>query len=301
MVGGGADRGAGNEDAGNEVAGNEVAYVNGRFLPIDEATVSIDDRGFQFADGVYEVVSTYSGRPYAMAAHMERLQRSLQEIRIAFDVTGLTAVVEEGIRRGGFDEALVYIQITRGVAPRHHEFPAQSPQPTVDMTVKRLRRPNPTLHETGVSVITTPDLRWKRCDIKSIALLPNILAKQLAHEAGAYEALLVDEHQHVTEGSSTSSFRVAGGAVFTSPPGPHILSSITRGVLIELIRNIGIELREEFSTVEAYRAAEEVFLAGTTTEAMPVVRIDDTQIGDGIPGPVTRRLRRAFEESLRAK
>jgi len=289
------------EDAGNEDAGNEVAYVNGRFLPIDQATVSIDDRGFQFADGVYEVVSTYGGRPYAMAAHMERLQRSLQEIRIAFDVSGLTAVVEEGIQRGGFNEALVYIQITRGVAPRHHEFPAKPPQPTVVMTVKQLRRPDPTLHETGVAVITTPDLRWKRCDIKSIALLPNILAKQLAHEAGAYEALLVDDQQQVTEGSSTSSFRVSGGVVFTSPPGPHILPSITRGVLIDLIKDLGIELREEFSTVEAYREAQEAFLAGTTTEAMPVVRIDDRQIGVGTPGPVTRSIRLAFEESVRAR
>lgn len=288
-------------DAGNEDTGNEVAYVNGRFLPIEQATVSIDDRGFQFADGVYEVVSTYGGRPYAMAAHMERLQRSLQEIRIAFDVSGLTAVVEEGIQRGGFDEALVYIQITRGVAPRNHEFPAKPPQPTVVMTVKQLRRPDPTLHETGVAVITTPDLRWKRCDIKSIALLPNILAKQMAHEAGAYEALLVDDQQQVTEGSSTSSFRVAGGSVFTSPPGPHILPSITRGVLIGLIKDLGIELREEFSTVAEYREADEVFLAGTTTEAMPVVRIDDRQIGDGTPGPVTRSIRRAFEESVRAR
>jgi D-alanine transaminase len=289
------------EPSGDKIAGKEVAYVNGRFMPIEEATVSIDDRGFQFADGVYEVVSTYGGQPYAMAAHLERLQRSLQEIRIPFDVASLPAIVEEGIRRASFDEALVYLQITRGVAPRHHEFPAEPPTPTVVMTVKQLWRPNPALHETGVSVISTPDLRWKRCDIKSIALLPNILAKQLAHEAGAYEALLVDNQRRVTEGSSTSSFRVAGGAVFTSPPGPHILPSITRGVLIELITGLGIELHEEFSTVDAYRAADEVFLAGTTTEAMPVIQIDDTRIGDGTPGPVTRRIRQAFEESVRAR
>lgn len=279
----------------------EVAYVNGTFLPPDQAVVSIDDRGFQFADGVYEVVSTYGGRPYAMAAHMERLQRSLQEIRIPFDVSALPEIVTEGIERAGFDEALVYLQITRGVAPRHHEFPAQPPTPTVVMTVKQLWRPDPTLHETGVSVITTPDLRWKRCDIKSIALLPNILAKQQAHEAGAYEALLVDEDGRVTEGSSTSSFRVQNGIVYTSPPGDHILPSITRGVLIELIGGLGIELREEFSSTKDYLSADEVFLAGTTTEAMPVVRIDDTSIGDGSPGPVTRRIRDAFETSVRQR
>jgi D-alanine transaminase len=282
-------------------AGNEVAYVNGTFLPIEAATISIEDRGFQFADGVYEVVSTYGGRPYAMAAHMERLQRSLQEIRIDFDVSGLPDIVLQGIRRAGFDEALVYIQITRGVAPRHHEFPARPPEPTVVMTVKQLYRPDPKLHATGVPVITSPDLRWKRCDIKSIALLPNILAKQLAHEAGAYEALLVDEGDRVTEGSSTSSFRVTGGVVFTSPPGPHILPSITRGVLIDLIKELGIELREEFSSVEQYRGADEVFLAGTTTEAMPVIRVDQTVIGDGVPGPITRRIREAFVESVQER
>ena len=279
----------------------EVAYVNGTFLPIDEATISIEDRGFQFADGVYEVVSTYGGRPYAMGAHMERLQRSLHEICIEFDVSGLPAVVQQGIERAGFDEALVYLQITRGAAPRHHEFPERPPQPTVVMTVKQLYRPDPTLHKRGVSVITTPDLRWKRCDIKSIALLPNILAKQLAHEAGAYEAILVDDGERVTEGSSTSSFRVTGGAVFTSPPGAHILPSITRGVLIDLIHGLGIELLEEFSTVEDYRTADEVFLAGTTTEAMPVIRVDDMQIGDGTPGPITRRIREAFVTSVHAR
>ena len=279
----------------------EVAYVNGTFLPIDEATISIEDRGFQFADGVYEVGSTYGGRPYAMGAHMERLQRSLHEIRIEFDVSGLPAVVQQGIERAGFDEALVYLQITRGAAPRHHEFPERSPQPTVVMTVKQLYRPDPTLHERGVSVITTPDLRWKRCDIKSIALLPNILAKQLAHEAGAYEAILVDDGERVTEGSSTSSFRVTGGVVFTSPAGAHILLSITRGVLIDLIHGLGIELLEEFSTVEQYRTADEVFLAGTTTEAMPVIRVDDMQIGDGTPGPITRRIREAFVTSVHAR
>lgn len=279
----------------------EIAYVNGAFVPIEKAVVSIDDRGFQFADGVYEVVSTYGGRPYAMAAHMERLQRSLNEIRIPFDVAGLPEIVEQGIRRSGFDEALVYVQITRGVAPRHHEFPSQPLTPTVVMTVKQLRRPDPALHKTGVAVITTRDLRWKRCDIKSIALLPNILAKQQAHEAGAYEALLVDDDDRVTEGSSTSSFRVQGGVVFTSPPGEHILPSITRGVLIDLIAELGIELRQEFSSRSAYLAADEVFLAGTTTEAMPVVRIDDTRIGDGTPGPVTRRIRDAFEASVRRR
>ena len=271
----------------------EIAYVNGVFLPIDEAVVSIEDRGFQFADGVYEVVATYGGRPYAMEGHLRRLDRSLREIRIDFDVNPLPALVEEGIRRSGFDETLIYIQVTRGVAPRNHEFP-ERPEPTVVMTVKQLQRPDPGLYESGVKVITTLDLRWKRCDIKSIALLPNILAKQLAHEAGAYESLLIDDLGRVTEGSSTSSFMVAAGAVHTSPAGPHILPSITRGILLDIIRDLGLPLHERFCQVEEYRSAEEVFLAGTSTEAMPVAQVDDTRIGPGRPGPLTRRIREAF-------
>lgn len=284
---------------GGPSRGTEIAYLNGRFMPLAQAVVPIEDRGFQFADGVYEVVATYGGRPFAMAAHMERLERSLREIRIAWDVSGLGAVVEEGIRRAGFAEALVYIQITRGVAPRHHEFPERAPTPTVVMTVKQLHRPDPALHERGVRVITAPDLRWQRCDIKAIGLLANILAKQQAHEAGAYEALLVDDRGRVTEGSSTSAFLVAGGVVSTTPAGPQILPSITRGILVDLIRRLGLPLREAWSTADDYRRADEVFLAGTTTEAMPVVGIDDVTIGDGRPGPLTRRIRQAFVESVR--
>ena len=272
----------------------EVAYVNGAFLSIDQAVVSIEDRGFQFADGVYEVVATYGGRPYAMEEHLRRLHRSLREIRIDFDVSGLPALVEEGIRRSGFDETLIYIQVTRGVAPRNHEFPERPPVPTVVMTVKQLERPEPHLYESGVKVITTTDLRWKRCDIKSIALLPNILAKQQAHEAGAYESLLVDELGQVTEGSSTSAFMVSGGAVSTSPAGPHILPSITRGILLEIMRDLGIPLHERFCRIEEYLSADEVFLAGTSTEAMPVVQVDDTRVGSGRPGPLTSRIREAF-------
>ncbi|MBT3344311.1 MAG: D-amino acid aminotransferase [Gemmatimonadetes bacterium] len=281
--------------------GEEIAYVNGRFMPLGEAVVPIEDRGFQFADGVYEVVATYRGRPYAIDEHMRRLQRSLTEIRIDFDVSPLPSLIQRGIERARFVEALVYIQITRGVAPRHHEFPSVEPKPapTVVMTVKQLYRPDARLHESGVKVITTPDLRWRRCDIKSIALLPNILAKQLAHEADAYEALLVDEDGRVTEGSSTSSFLVRDGIVYTTPASASILPSITRSVLTDIIRELGIQLQEADSTVEDYLAADEVFLAGTTTEAMPVVTVDETQIGDGRPGELTRRIREAFVTSVR--
>ncbi|MFA6108813.1 MAG: aminotransferase class IV [Candidatus Latescibacterota bacterium] len=275
---------------------SEIAFVNGTFMPLGQAVVPVEDRGFQFADGVYEVVATYRGRPYALEPHLRRLERSLRELRIVLDIRayGLAGVIEEGIRRSGFAEALVYVQITRGVAPRHHEFPAAGVKPTVVLTVKELRRPAPELYEHGVRVIAVRDLRWKRCDIKSIALLANILAKQEAAEAGAFEALLVDDQGQVTEGSSTSAFRVTGGGLWTAPEGPHILPSITRGILLDLARRIDLPVREEDSTLEEYLRSDEVFLAGTTTEAMAVVRIGDQVIGDGRPGPVTRRLRAVF-------
>ena len=274
----------------------EIAYVNGRFMPLEEAVVPIEDRGFQFADGVYEVLATYSGKPYAIEPHFVRLERSLDALNIPFDMAayGLGAKVEEGIGLGGFDETLVYIQVTRGVAPRHHEFPEGDTEPTVVMTFKRLRRPPDPLYESGVKAISTPDLRWKRCDIKSISLLANILAKQEAHAAGAFEALLVNEEGHVTEGSSTSSFCVHGGRIWTTEAGPHILPSITRGILLELAAEIKVEVVQRPCSLDDYLQADEVFLAGTTTEAMPVVEIDGTQIGDGRPGDVTRRLREAF-------
>jgi D-alanine transaminase len=276
----------------------EIAFVNGKFMPLEEAVVSVEDRGFQFADGVYEVLATYGGRPFAQEPHLLRLDQSLKALRLALDIRayGLEGIVREGIARSGFAETMVYIQITRGAAPRHHEFPKAQVQPTVVMTVKELRRPAPELYAGGVKVVSAPDLRWKRCDIKSTSLLANILAKQQAAEAGAFEALLVDSEGRVTEGSSTSAFCVRQGILWTAPAGPHILPSITRGIVLELAGALRLPVREEFFTLAQCLEAEEVFLAGTSTEAMPVVRIDEGQVADGKPGPLTRRLREAFLE-----
>jgi D-alanine transaminase len=275
---------------------SELAYVNGDFMPLSEAVVSVEDRGFQFADGVYEVIGTYGGKPYAMAAHLQRLERCLLELRLPLDIGTyrLREKIEEGIQRCGYAEALVYVQVTRGVAPRRHEFPLQLPQPTVVMTFKELIRLPVELYEQGVAVISTADLRWKRCDIKSIALLANILAKQEASEKGAFEALLVNEAGNVTEGSSTSAFCVRDGQLWTSPEGPHILPSITRGVLLDLARQAQLPIRETFSSLDDFLAAEEVFLGGTTTEAISVVEIDGKRVGDGKPGPIASHLRAAF-------
>ena len=274
----------------------EIAFVNGRFMPLDEAVVPIEDRGFQFADGVYEVIATYGGEPFALKPHFDRLERSLAALSLSLDINayGLEALMREGLEYAGFDETLVYIQITRGVAPRHHEFPTTSVDPTVVMTFKRLYRIPQAHYERGIAVISTPDERWQRCDIKTIALLPNVLAKQQARTAGAFEALLVDGQGRVTEGSSTSVFCVVDGTVYTAPEGSHILPSITRGQLLELARELGLPVVEDFQTLEEFKTADEVFIAGTTTEAMPVVRIDDAVIGAGVPAPITLKLREAF-------
>ena len=278
----------------------EIAYVNGRFCPLTEAVVSVEDRGYQFADGVYEVVGTYGGCPYALEPHLARLQGNLEALHLQLDIReyGLKAKLMEGIERSGFGEVKVYIQVTRGVAPRRHAFPSVPVAPTVVMTFKEWRPLPQDLYDRGVEIISTEDLRWKRCDIKSIALLPNILAKQAASQAGAFEALLVGAEGRVTEGASTSAFCVREGRLCTAPIGSHILPSITRGILLDLARKIGIPIDEEFCTLEQFKEADEVFLAGTTTEAMPVVRIDDAVIGDGMPGLITRQIRAAFLESL---
>lgn len=191
----------------------EIAYVNGRFGPLAEAVVSVEDRGYQFADGVYEVVATYGGCPFALEPHLTRLQSNLEALHLPLDIRdyGLRAKLMEGIERSGFSETLVYIQVTRGVAPRQHQFPLVPVAPTVVMTFKKLHGRPPALYDRGVEVISTADLRWKRCDIKSIALLPNILAKQAAAQVGAFEALLVDAAGRVTEGASTSAFCVRAG------------------------------------------------------------------------------------------
>jgi len=280
----------------------EIAYVNGKFTPLEEAVVSIDDRGYQFADGVYEVIGTYGGRPYAMEKHLQRLERSLRELYIDVDIgengLDLERLVAEGMERSGFEETFIYIQITRGVAPRNHAFPDPPPEPTVVMTFKEAWRQSSERYEVGAKVITTEDLRWKRCDIKSISLLANILAKEEAHRAGASEALLIDDRGRITEGSSTSAFCVIDGEIRTAPAGPHILPSITRNILLDLIRELAIPMKEEFFTREELVAADEVFIAGTTLEAMPVVEVDGKRVGNGKPGPLTRKVREAFLKSI---
>ena len=282
----------------------DIAYVNGQFMPLSQAVVPVEDRGYQFADGVYEVIVTYGGRPHAMEAHLRRLERSLAELMFEVEIgkggLGVERAVVEGIARSGFAEAFIYLQITRGVAPRRHELPDPLPDPTVVMTFKEFHRQPEVEYEAGIRAITARDMRWKRCDVKSVSLLPNILARHEATRASASEALLVDDEGHITEGATTSCFYAKGGEVRTTPAGNHILPSVTRGILLELAREIGVPVQETWSTPAEYLGADEVFIAGTGLEVMPVVELDGQTIGEGKRGPVARRLREAFLKSVEA-
>lgn len=277
---------------------SRIAYVNGRYVRHAEASVHIEDRGYQFSDGVYEVCGVREGKLMDEELHLARLQRSLAELRIGLPMpmSALRHVLREVVRRNRIANGLVYFQVTRGVAPRDHPFPPTGVRPALVVTAKRLNEVRVMASvEKGVAVVTRPDLRWARRDIKSVALLPNILAKQSAREAGAYEAWLVDGEGFVTEGSSTNAWIVdKEGRVVTRPAGPDILSGITRHVLIEAARREGIEVVERPFTVEEAKAAREAFISASSAIIIPVVRIDDTAIGNGAPGSVTLRLRQAY-------
>jgi len=268
----------------------DVAFVNGRFLPWNEATVSIDDRGFQFGDGVYEVVRTYRGQPFELEAHLDRLNRSTQELRITqpYQRTQWIQWIEEGLSRAGYREAKVYIQITRGAAPRDHAFPVDTP-PTVVMTIRELHPLDSEMRRTGVVACTCEDLRWGRCDIKSLNLLGNVLAREEARKARVFEAILVKDGL-VTEGSLSNVMAVQSGTVVTAPEGPRILSGVTRTVVLRLAKQQYIPVEERFLSVEALYQAEEVFLTGTTIEVVGVISIDGRIIGSGQPGPITQKL-----------
>lgn len=280
---------------------SRIAYVNGRYLRHAEAGVHIEDRGYQFADGVYEVCGVRGGRLMDEDKHLERLQRSLKELRIDMPMAlpALRHVLREVVRRNRISNGMVYFQVTRGVAPRDHPFPPAGTKPAIVVTAKRLNEARVARSvEKGVAVVTMPDLRWARRDIKSVALLPNILAKQAAREAGAYEAWLVDRDGFVTEGSSTNAWIVdKDGCVVTRSLSPDILPGVTRQVLFEAARREGIEIVERSFTSEEAKAAREAFISASSAVIIPVVRIDDASIGNGEPGSVTMRLRQAYAES----
>jgi len=271
---------------------SRIAYVNGRYLPHADAAVHIEDRGYQFADGVYEVIAVKGGQLVDNDLHMARLERSLSELRIAPPMPrrSLKLVMTEVLRRNRVRDGSLYLQATRGVAPRDHPFPAKC-RTSLVMTAKRARPFNRRAFEDGVKVITIPDIRWQRCDIKAVALLPNVLGKQQARENGAFEAWQVDEEGVVTEGTSTNAWIVTrDGELVTRQPGNAILNGCTRLALIELARKAGLKIVERpFSVAEA-KGARECFLSSTTALVTPVVEIDDAVIGNGKPGSLGQQL-----------
>jgi D-alanine transaminase len=268
----------------------DVAYVNGQFMPLAEATVSIEDRGFQFGDGVYEVIRTYHGRPFELEAHLARLERSAQALDLpqAYSHSQWTHYVLEGIKRAAYPEAKIYLQITRGVAPRDHAFPVNATG-TVVMTIREFHALSRQVQDTGVSTIVIDDIRWGRCDIKSVNLLANVLARQQAKQARVFETILVKDGQ-VTEGAVSNVMAVKRGAVITAPEGPLILSGITRAVVLELARKDGIPVQERTISQSDLSFVDELFLTGTTVEVVGVVKVNNNVIGTGRPGPITERL-----------
>ena len=273
-----------------------TVYLNGAFVPKADAKVSVDDRGFLLGDGVYEVAPFYQGVPLCMDRHLARLERSLAGLRIDYDIAGLEVVLQKLIEVNELesaDRALVYLQITRGVAPRTHYFPEGPVEPTVYAFAKAWSRPPEDAWSRGFTAITVPDRRWMRVDIKSICLLPNGLAYQDAREAGVDDAILVRDGVAI-EGTHQNFWGVIGGTVVTHPESNLVLSGITRGVVLEVACDLGIPVQERAIQVEELRGAEELFFTGTTAEVRPCVEVDGRQVGKGGAGPVTRRLSDGF-------
>jgi D-alanine transaminase len=278
---------------------SRIAYVNGLYRPHRDACVHVEDRGFQFADGVYEVCEVKDGRLVDERRHMARLIRSLGEVRIVPPMTlpALSVVLHETVRRNRVRNGIVYLQVTRGAARRDFAFPPPDTAPSVIVTARSL---DPAKAEAaaaeGIAVITVPDRRWARPDIKSVSLLPNVLAKQQAREAGAREAWLVDAKGFITEGASSNAWIItADGELVTRPAADNsILSGITRTVLLDVIAARGLALKERPFAVAEARAAREAFVTAASQIVQPVVRIDDSLVGDGRPGQFTLSLRRAF-------
>jgi len=272
---------------------SRIAYVNGQYVPHNQAAVHIEDRGYQFADGVYEVFAVISGKLIDSDFHFERLERSLLEIRMETPRTrrSLGLVMAEVLRRNRVRNGIVYLQITRGVAPRDHGFPAEA-LPSIVMTARTITLPPASRKfDDGIAVITVPDIRWRRCDIKSVALLPNVLAKQAARDAGAYEAWLVDDQGLVTEGSSTNAWIVdADGNLVTRQTDTGILAGITRRTLLELAVKAGVRVIERPFTVEEARDAREAFISSSSSFVLPVVQIDGKPVGNGRPGSISVHL-----------
>ncbi len=282
---------------------SRIAYVNGRFVRHAEAAVHIEDRGYQFADGVYEVWAVFDGRLSDAEGHFARLERSLGELAIPAPLARepLRIVLREMARRNHLGDGLIYLQVTRGVARRDHAFPDPPVASALVITARRVDHAAAEARAAkGVGVVTLDENRWGRCDIKSIALLPNVLAKQAAKQAGATEAWFVDSLGLVTEGASSNAWIVdADGVLRTRDVQANILRGITRQTLLGVLEAQGVTVEQRPFTVEEARSAREAFITGAGTLVMPVVKIDGHRVGDGAPGPMAKRLRQLYIDEAR--
>jgi D-alanine transaminase len=274
-----------------------IVLLNGEFVPAEEARVSYEDRGYYFGDGIYEVFRVYKGQLFETEAHLARLARSAQAISLKLPCSAeeLAAYVRRLCEANGLDTGIVYLQFTRGAAPRTHDFP-ENAVPAMMGFAKAMPRPTDKM-ANGIAAMTVPDIRWLRCDIKSLNLLPNVLAKQQAKEAGLQEAIFHRDGT-VTECTSSNLMIVKDGVLCTHPADHLILHGITRSVVLRLAGSCGVPVREVPFTLEELAAADEVFITGTTVEITPVVAVDGRAVAGGLPGPVTRKLQEAFEAAI---
>lgn len=274
-----------------------LLYYNGQFVERSTVHIDIEDRGYQFGDGIYEVIRVYHGKPFYLKEHLTRFFRSAKELHISLPFTKeeIHHSLLQLVQKNGLDHGNIYIQATRGVAPRNHAFPSDTKAITLAYTISSAR-PLEALQQ-GVQVITAEDIRWLRCDIKSLNLLGAVLAKQKAVDANCFEAILIRD-QVVTEGSSTNVFFVKEEKLYTHPANQHILHGITREIVLELARQLNIPVVFQALPEDDLAEVEECFLTGTTTEVCPVVEIDGKPVGSGKPGPITRKLQQAFEKEI---
>ncbi len=281
---------------------SRISYIDGRYVDHADAYTHIEDRGYQFADGMYEYIAFYNRRLLDGEAHLARLSRSLSMLSIPqpMSLAALKIVIAELIERNGRDDGGLYMQVTRGVARRDHPFPKDT-RPVLSMTICAAKLPKPKEIENGVFVIVQPDIRWGRCDIKTIALLANVLAKQEAASANAREAWLVREDGVVTEGAVSNSYIVSNGTLITHPENNRILPGVTRTVVLKLAREVGIPVEERPFTLAEANAAQEAFLTSTSVGVLPVTRIAEQVVGNGKPGEITKRLMNIMAEHIYAQ
>ena len=273
----------------------DIAYINSEFIPMEQAGISINDRGYMFADGVYEVICTRSGQPFLLPEHLKRLEQSATGINIPLppSYNDWPAIIEEGIKHTGYQETMIYIQLTRGIMPRRHNYP-ETLEPYLVMTFRSRPRYDESFFTLGKQAITVEEMRWNRCYLKTIALLPNILMKQQAHRQGCQEAFFISEKQEIHEACAANIFMVKDKTIFTPELNNYILPGISRQYIIDRARANEMTVSCRICFLDELFDADEVFITSTTVDALPIIKVDNRQIGDGIPGPITEKVMGLF-------